>query len=353
MTNEGVPFGADAVGVSLPPRKPFKVWSGDRRLRKAIVVSTLDEFVDLGCAKLGYSHQVYRADLRVVLECDGTEVECETYFSSLPRDSILQILLPNETWVPPSVEAIKTGAARSFRSPTADTVDTSMPSTSSLYKSTTISGDCLDSGMILDYLSDDVSNVLLLKDEQLELMSEMMHLPDSYPFEFGRKIVELCDRTLNDRRQAQEAMRAIQFIRNRVDRDELDRGAENRPSSSKKTADTGTQTAQAGTQTAQAGTQGTSGLRYETAGDADPGSATSSVKTEVLPVAIKIESSDSDDLVVVEDVNAAEVLPSESRRKRKISKRTTKADTLEKEKGKKDPSPRRRGRPRKPPKRFQ
>ncbi|OQR79875.1 hypothetical protein BIW11_00092 [Tropilaelaps mercedesae] len=110
MTLEApVALGSKGDGVRKGgSRRLFKVWSGDRRLRKAVMASTLAEVIDVGCTKLGYNYQVHRSNVRVVLESDGTDVEDEPTFVSLVRDTVLLFLLPGEGWVPPSVEAIKT-----------------------------------------------------------------------------------------------------------------------------------------------------------------------------------------------------------------------------------------------------
>ncbi|XP_022668147.1 uncharacterized protein LOC111273843 isoform X1 [Varroa jacobsoni] len=93
---------------ALGSRRLFKVWSADRRIRKAVMATTLAELIDAGCTKLGYTHQVHRSDVRVVLEADGTHVEDEQTFGSLLRDTVLLLMLPGQAWLPPSVEAIKT-----------------------------------------------------------------------------------------------------------------------------------------------------------------------------------------------------------------------------------------------------
>lgn len=92
--------------MSEKPKRPYKVWSGDRQKRKSIMASSLKELKEKGGDKLG---QTAWAELRVVLECDGTEVEDDTYLQVIERDTVLQLLNPNERWLPPGVEALKAG----------------------------------------------------------------------------------------------------------------------------------------------------------------------------------------------------------------------------------------------------
>ncbi|XP_022254676.1 uncharacterized protein LOC106470363 [Limulus polyphemus] len=58
----------------------------------------------MGGEKLGYPPHT---QLRVVLECDGTEVEDETYFQTVDKDTVFLLLRPNEHWLPPSVETLR------------------------------------------------------------------------------------------------------------------------------------------------------------------------------------------------------------------------------------------------------
>ena len=52
-------------------RRPVKVWNSGRTIRKALVVSTYEEFQRKGREKLGLSSE---EPISVVLEGDGTQV---------------------------------------------------------------------------------------------------------------------------------------------------------------------------------------------------------------------------------------------------------------------------------------
>ncbi|PRD27216.1 UNVERIFIED_CONTAM: Cell death activator CIDE-3 [Trichonephila clavipes] len=49
------------------------------------------------------------ADVKIVLESDGTEVEDDIYFQTIDKDTIFLILCPGERWLPPGVEALRAG----------------------------------------------------------------------------------------------------------------------------------------------------------------------------------------------------------------------------------------------------
>lgn len=87
-------------------QKPYKVWSSDRQTRKSITASNLNEFKRRGADKLGYQQFT---NLRVVLESDGTEVEDDAYFQSAEKDTVFLLLRDNETWLPPGIDALKSG----------------------------------------------------------------------------------------------------------------------------------------------------------------------------------------------------------------------------------------------------
>ncbi|CAG0886114.1 unnamed protein product, partial [Darwinula stevensoni] len=78
-------------------RKPMKLWDGKRDSRKGIVVSTLQELLIRGKEKLGISESI---KVQIVLEADGTHVETEEYFQSLPSQTVLLMLRPGEVWEP-------------------------------------------------------------------------------------------------------------------------------------------------------------------------------------------------------------------------------------------------------------
>ncbi|GFY71349.1 uncharacterized protein TNIN_459231 [Trichonephila inaurata madagascariensis] len=84
-------------------QRPYKVWSCDRQTRKAVMASNLRELRERGASRLGLPG----ADVKIVLESDGTEVEDDIYFQTIDKDTIFLILCPGERWLPPGVEALR------------------------------------------------------------------------------------------------------------------------------------------------------------------------------------------------------------------------------------------------------
>ena len=63
-------------------RRPVKVWNSGRTVRKALVVSTYDEFQRKGREKLGLSSE---EPISVVLEGDGTQVRIHAPYKKCMR----------------------------------------------------------------------------------------------------------------------------------------------------------------------------------------------------------------------------------------------------------------------------
>ena len=87
-------------------RRPVKVWNSGRTVRKALVVSTYEEFQRKGREKLGLSSE---EPVSIVLEGDGTQVDDGEYFQTLPENSIYMFLRSGESWHPTGSDSIKAG----------------------------------------------------------------------------------------------------------------------------------------------------------------------------------------------------------------------------------------------------
>ena len=74
----------------MSSRRPFKVLDETKLERKCVMAANLEELMTRGQEKLGYSSSI---DLKVVLEEDGTEIDDEEYFGTLPNNTAF-ILLP-------------------------------------------------------------------------------------------------------------------------------------------------------------------------------------------------------------------------------------------------------------------
>jgi len=111
-----------------------------RLMKKGLMASSMAELLERGAAKLGYPED---KSLQLVLEEDGTEVEDEDYFSTLPPNTLIMILYSEDHWSP-------LGAS--------DAVDSC--SLSPL-------------GALLHRLEGEPGSIALLAEQELELLAEM------------------------------------------------------------------------------------------------------------------------------------------------------------------------------------
>ncbi|CAE1322973.1 DFFA [Acanthosepion pharaonis] len=75
--------------------KAFKIWNSERTTKKSVVATNLQDLVSKGKLKLGLTDE---AEIRLVLETDGTDVDDEDYFSLLPNDTVFVLLESDEQW---------------------------------------------------------------------------------------------------------------------------------------------------------------------------------------------------------------------------------------------------------------
>jgi len=52
--------------------------------------------------------------IRLVLECDGTQVEDGEYFRTLPYNTVIMVLRNDQKWYPLNIEALRTGKVAQF-----------------------------------------------------------------------------------------------------------------------------------------------------------------------------------------------------------------------------------------------
>ncbi|BFG03889.1 uncharacterized protein DMAD_03014 [Drosophila madeirensis] len=82
--------------AQLDNSKPFKIKDITRNIRKAVVATTLAEM------RLKVAEKFQRAEPAIHLDCDGTEVDDEEYFSTLEPNAELIAVFPGEQWRDPS-----------------------------------------------------------------------------------------------------------------------------------------------------------------------------------------------------------------------------------------------------------
>lgn len=129
--------------------KPYKICDVNREKKKGTVACTLEDLLTKVPEKLGMSAE----NLTVVLECDGTEVDDEDYFSTLDPDTSLMILHGTEKWTP------------------------NMPKCQVSLDQTDEIGDKTQVANLVGRLQHNLCHISLLGGQDLELLSDMD--PDS------------------------------------------------------------------------------------------------------------------------------------------------------------------------------
>ncbi|XP_031706589.1 lipid transferase CIDEB [Anarrhichthys ocellatus] len=84
--------------VWSPPQRPFRVCCHDRETRKGITAGTLEELKERVCQALLLS--LSAVSLSLACEEDGTEVDSDKFFMTLPDNTMLMALEPGQTWRP-------------------------------------------------------------------------------------------------------------------------------------------------------------------------------------------------------------------------------------------------------------
>ncbi|XP_031640705.1 uncharacterized protein LOC116352335 isoform X1 [Contarinia nasturtii] len=85
-------------------KRPLKIWDSWRNVRKGLVVGSFEELLVRGKDKLCVPAS---EPVRVVLECDGTQIEDGEYFRTLANNTVLLLLRQGERWFPTGVDVIK------------------------------------------------------------------------------------------------------------------------------------------------------------------------------------------------------------------------------------------------------
>ena len=78
-------------------KRPYKVTDRLRQIRKGIVAKSLIDLRQKAMEKFGYAED---QEVYLVLEEDGTELDDEEYFQSLPDNTRLMLLLLPDIWSP-------------------------------------------------------------------------------------------------------------------------------------------------------------------------------------------------------------------------------------------------------------
>ncbi|OQR70655.1 hypothetical protein BIW11_11488 [Tropilaelaps mercedesae] len=108
-----------------------------------------------------------------------------------------------------------------------DTVDASGSGTGSNgsldFATLTLQG--VDGANLLTILVEDLSRIALFSDKQLEAVSQLQAIPPELPPDFARRLVEVCDQRLIERKECREALATVSLLKRmtRASIDEVDR----------------------------------------------------------------------------------------------------------------------------------
>ncbi|XP_012219060.1 DNA fragmentation factor subunit alpha-like [Linepithema humile] len=192
---------SDTTGVTQGMGNPYKIVDHSRERRKGITASSLKELTNIARSRLALPVD---ADLTIVLEQDGTEVDDEEYFATLERNTSLMVLHGEQKWV--AVGSSK-AASRYIVVDDVDNVEGSSRIDKIRRRRTPIEP-------LVSSLHGDPSHISLLGGNDLELLSDMDpdSLADIVPDRlFLEQLKEASGRFLAEKRQAQESMALLQM----------------------------------------------------------------------------------------------------------------------------------------------
>ncbi|KYN17959.1 PREDICTED: DNA fragmentation factor subunit alpha-like [Trachymyrmex cornetzi] len=192
---------SETTGVMQGVGNPYKIVDHTRERRKGITASSLKELTNVARNRLAFPVD---ADLTIVLEQDGTEVDDEEYFATLERNTSLMVLHGDQKWA--AVGSSKTAS----RCIVVDNVDNAEGGSKvdKIRRRRTLIEPLVSS------LHSDPSHISLLGGTELETLSDMDpdSLGDIVPDRlFLEQLKEASGRFLVEKRQAQESMALLQM----------------------------------------------------------------------------------------------------------------------------------------------
>jgi len=193
--------------LEMHNRKPYKIIDRKREVKKGVMAETLDELVNRGKAKLNYAidKKVY-----VVLEEDGTEVDEEEYFQTLPANTLLMLLFSGDRWSPFGPPFTNVAAAPNNKDRrTLLAASSTSASMASKDEPDLSRGPSFDLATLLDRLHTDIGSIAMFSGQELEVLAEFE--PEDlvgykYDTAFLRQIKEAADRHLEEKREIRNAL---------------------------------------------------------------------------------------------------------------------------------------------------
>ncbi|KAK2588734.1 hypothetical protein KPH14_001622 [Odynerus spinipes] len=192
---------SETAGIVQGLGNPYKIVDHARERRKGITASSLKDLTNIARNRLALPPD---ANLTIVLEQDGTEVDDEEYFATLERNTSLMVLYGDQKWI--AAGSGKT-ASRYIVVDDVDSMEGASRSNESRRRRAPIEP-------LVSTLHDDPSHISLLGGNDLELLSDMDpdSLADIVPDRiFLEQLKEASGRFLAEKRQAQESMALLQI----------------------------------------------------------------------------------------------------------------------------------------------
>lgn len=192
---------SDTAGITQGMGNPYKIVDHTRERRKGITASSLKELTSIARSRLALPVD---ADLTIVLEQDGTEVDDEEYFATLEKNTSLMVLHGDQKWI---AAGSSKATSRYIVVDDVDSIEGSSRTDKIRRRRTPIEP-------LVSSLHGDPSHISLLGGNDLELLSDMDpdSLADIVPDRlFLEQLKEASGRFLAEKRQAQESMALLQM----------------------------------------------------------------------------------------------------------------------------------------------
>ncbi|XP_028049798.1 DNA fragmentation factor subunit alpha [Monomorium pharaonis] len=192
---------SETTAITQGMGNPYKIVDHTRERRKGITASSLKELTNIARSRLSLPVD---ADLTIVLEQDGTEVDDEEYFATLERNTSLMVLHGDQKWV----------AAGGGKTASRYIVVDDMDNVDDASRVDKIRRQRMPIEPLVSSLHGDPSHISLLGGNDLELLSDMDpdSLADIVPDRlFLEQLKEASGRFLAEKRQAQESMALLQM----------------------------------------------------------------------------------------------------------------------------------------------
>ncbi|KAK1117878.1 hypothetical protein QLX08_007027 [Tetragonisca angustula] len=193
---------SETAGISQGLGNPYKIVDHTREKRKGITASSLKELTSIARSRLSLPLD---AELTIVLEQDGTEVDDEEYFATLERNTSLMVLYGDQKW---AAAGSSKAASRYIVVDDVDNIEGGQRREELRRRRPPIEA-------LVSSLHGDPSHISLLDGQNLELLSDMD--PDSVAdivsgnIIFLEQLKEASGRFLAEKRQAQGSLDVLQM----------------------------------------------------------------------------------------------------------------------------------------------